>query len=96
MSADTSPGVGPGPGPDPDPDEGNAADSDPGLGLKAWVLVAAVVVAVLVVPMGIYLWPAAGGVLGAHYRTAMLVLPLFPAILLGLVAVWSMTVGRSR
>lgn len=85
MSADASPGV----GPDADPDE-------EALGRKGWVLVAAVVVAVLVVPLWIYLWPAAGGVLGAHYRTAMLVLPLFPALLLGLVAVWSMTVGRSR
>lgn len=89
MSADASPGVGPDADPDDPPDE-------EALGRKGWVLVAAVVVAVLVVPLWIYLWPAAGGVLGAHYRTAMLVLPLFPALLLGLVAVWSMTVGRSR
>jgi hypothetical protein len=87
VSADTSPGV----DPDPDADEGDDA-----LGREGWVLVAAVVVAVLVVPLTIYLWPAAGGALGAHYRTAMLVLPMFPAVLLGLVAVWSMTVGRSR
>ena len=93
MSADTSPGV----GPDRDAESGSDADTDDRhLGRKGWVLVAAVVVAVLVVPLVIYLWPAAGGVLGAHYRTAMLVLPLFPAVLLGLVAVWSMTVGRSR
>jgi len=61
-----------------------------GLGRAGWVLVAAVVVAVLVVPAAIYLWPAGGRVLGADYRTAMLVLPMFPALLLGLVAVWSM------
>ncbi|WP_338739290.1 hypothetical protein [Haloplanus salilacus] len=89
MSADTSPGVGPDAGSDDPPDE-------EALGREGWVLVAAVVVAVLVVPLIIYLWPAAGGILGAHYRTAMLVLPLFPAVLLGLVAVWSMTVGRPR
>jgi len=89
VSADTSPDVGPGSGSESDP-------GDRDLGRKGWVLVAAVVVAVLVVPLSIYLWPAAGGVLGAHYRTAMLVLPFFPAVLLGLVAVWSMTIGRPR
>jgi DMSO reductase anchor subunit len=45
---------------------------------------------VLVIPGVIYLWPAGGSVLGAHYRTAMLVLPMAPAVLLGIVAVWSM------
>jgi hypothetical protein len=93
VSGDTSAGVAPDAGSDDgDPDP----DPDPDLGPKGWVLVAAVVVAVLVVPLTVYLWPAAGGVLGAHYRTAMLVLPLFPAVLLGLVAVWSMTIGRPR
>ncbi|MFB6101933.1 MAG: hypothetical protein ABEJ73_05150 [Haloplanus sp.] len=73
---------------------GDADPDDPDLGRKGWVLVAAVVVAVLIVPLSIYLWPAAGSVLGANYRSAMLVLPMLPAILLGVVAVWSMTVGR--
>ncbi|SEA07302.1 hypothetical protein SAMN04488065_1696 [Haloplanus vescus] len=67
-----------------------ASDSDDDLGRAGWVLVAAVVVAVLVVPVSIYLWPAGGAVLGATYRSAMLVLPMVPAVLLGLVAVWSM------
>ncbi|WP_251328208.1 hypothetical protein [Haloplanus pelagicus] len=66
-------------------------DDDPSdLGWAGWVLVGAVVLAVLVVPGSVYLWPAGGSVLGAHYRTAMLVLPMVPAVLLGLVAVWSM------
>lgn len=67
-----------------------APSDDEGLGRAGWVLVAAVVVAVLVVPGLIYLWPAGGRVLGASYRSAMLVLPMFPAVLLGLVAVWAM------
>jgi len=61
-----------------------------GLGRAGWVLVVAVVVAVLVIPGLIYLWPAGGRVLGGTYRTAMLVLPMVPALILGLIAVWSM------
>ena len=67
-----------------------ADEPDDGLGRAGWVLVAAVVVAVLVVPGAIYLWPAGGAVFGATYRTAMLVLPMVPAVFLGLVAVWAM------
>ncbi|AZH26601.1 hypothetical protein [Haloplanus aerogenes] len=66
------------------------ADTDDGLDWAGWILVAAVVVAVLVIPGVIYLWPAGGQVLGATYRTAMLVLPMIPAVILGLIAVWSM------
>ena len=69
------------------------ADADApaeGLGRSGWVLVAAVVVAVLVIPGLVYLWPAGGRVFGATYRTAMLVLPMIPAVILGLIAVWSM------
>ena len=90
---------------DPDPEADAAEDDSPtdadpatppapdheGLGRQGWVLVVAVVLAVLVVPLTVYLRPGVGG---AHYRTAMLVLPMLPAVLLGLVAVWSMRVGR--
>jgi hypothetical protein len=71
-------------------DEASAADDPDGLGRAGWVLVVAVTVAVLVVPGAIYLWPAGGRALGATYRTAMLVLPMIPAVILGLVAVWAM------
>ncbi|MFB6255436.1 MAG: hypothetical protein ABEH58_01705, partial [Haloplanus sp.] len=72
------------------PTDATAADGEEGLGRVGWVLVTAVVVAVLVVPGMIYLWPAGGAVLGATYRSAMLVLPMVPAVILGLIAVWSM------
>lgn len=73
------------------PTDADAADPEgDGLGREGWILVAAVVVAVLVIPGLVYLWPAGGRVFGATYRTAMLVLPMIPAIILGLVAVWSM------
>ena len=67
-----------------------AAATEEDLGRAGWVLVAAVVVAVLVIPGLVYLWPAGGRVFGATYRTAMLVLPMIPALILGLIAVWSM------
>ncbi|WP_251342643.1 hypothetical protein [Haloplanus halophilus] len=69
---------------------GRPDDEPADLGWAGWVLIAAVVVAVLVIPAAVYLWPAGGSVLGAHYRTAMLVLPMIPAVVLGFVAVWSM------
>jgi hypothetical protein len=72
-----------------------SADSGPddreGLGRQGWVLVVAVVCAVLVIPGLVYLRPGAGT---PYYRTAMLVVPMVPAVVLGLVAVWSMRVGR--
>jgi hypothetical protein len=67
-----------------------APDETEGLGRAGWVLVIAVVVSVLVVPGLIYLWPAGGTAIGATYRSAMLVLPMVPALVLGLIAVWSM------
>ncbi|WP_049937093.1 hypothetical protein [Haloplanus natans] len=72
------------------PTDAAADDEEEGLGRVGWVLVAAVVVAVLVVPGMVYLWPAGGAVFGATYRSAMLVLPMIPAVILGLIAVWSM------
>jgi len=72
------------------PTDATAADGEEELGRVGWVLVAAVVVAVLVVPGMVYLWPAGGAVFGATYRSAMLVLPMIPAVILGLIAVWSM------
>ncbi|WP_248895986.1 hypothetical protein [Haloplanus halobius] len=74
--------------------DGPAADDADGLGRQGWVLVAAVILAVLVVPGLVYLRP--GGAIGAHYRTLMLVLPMLPAVLLGIIAVWSMTLGRDQ
>jgi hypothetical protein len=68
--------------PEPDPN---------GFGRQGWVLVAVVVLCVLVVPGAIYLFPAAPAGAGLPFLAAMLVLPMLPAVALGLVAVWSMT-----
>ncbi|AUV83009.1 hypothetical protein C2R22_16290 [Salinigranum rubrum] len=84
------------------------ADSDPetraplpgpeptGFGNRGWVLVATVVLCFLVVPGVIYLRPALPGEAGLSFIVAMLVLPLLPALLLGLTAVWSMAASRRR
>lgn len=65
-------------------------DAD-GFGAKGWVLVGILVFSVLIVPGIIYLYPAAPGEAGLSFVVAMLVLPMVPAVLLGLTAVWSMT-----
>lgn len=53
--------------------------------LRGWVLVAAVVVTLGVVPGVLILAPPTW----LTYRTAFLALPVLPAALLGLVAVWA-------
>jgi hypothetical protein len=65
------------------------ADGD-GFGKQGWILVAGVVVCFLVIPGVIYLFPAAPAQLGWTFFATFLALPLVPAVLLGLLAVWSM------
>jgi hypothetical protein len=77
------------------PSESVDDSSEPtGFGRKGWLLVGAVVFSTLLVPGLIYLRPAGPARLGFGFRAAMLVLPLLPAVLLGLVAVWSMTAAE--
>lgn len=73
-------------------DAGGPADSEAdGFGARGWVLVGILVFSVLIVPGIIYLYPAAPSEAGFSFVAAMLVLPMVPAVLLGLTAVWSMT-----
>jgi hypothetical protein len=67
-----------------------------GFGDRGWALVATVVLAFLVIPGVIYLRPALPGEAGVPFIVAMLILPLVPAVLLGLTAVWSMSASRRR
>lgn len=81
---------------DPDADivGGTAGDAEPtadGFGRKGWALTAVLFVCVLVIPGIIYAYPYAAGAFGLPFFATYLALPLVPAILLGLVAVWSMT-----
>ncbi|QLG27702.1 hypothetical protein HUG10_09115 [Halorarum halophilum] len=75
-------------------DDPGADGSDEGLGRTGTVLVAVVVLAFLVIPGIIYVRPAAPGELGLGFLTAMLVLPMLPAALLGATAVWSAVADR--
>ncbi len=62
-----------------------------GFGRKGWALTAVLFTCVLVIPGVIYLYPYAAGWFGLPFFATYLALPLVPAVLLGLVAVWSMT-----
>ena len=85
-------------GPSPETDErAPLPGPEPtGFGDRGWVLVATVVLCFLVVPGVIYLRPALPGEAGLSFIVAMLILPLVPALLLGLTAVWSMRESRRR
>jgi hypothetical protein len=74
------------------PDGEPRSEPEPsGFGDRGWALVAAIVLSFLVAPGVIYLVPTAPGDLGLSFFAAMLALPMAPAVVLGLVAVWSMT-----
>ena len=64
--------------------------ADATTGIRGWVLVGVVVTCFLVVPVVIYLRPAVPGQFGLTFLAAMLALPMLPALILGLTAVWSM------
>lgn len=65
-------------------------------GVRGWALVGVVVTCFLVIPGIIYLRPAAPGQLGLPFLVAMLALPMVPAVVLGLTAVWSMRGPREE
>jgi hypothetical protein len=58
---------------------------------RGWTLVAGIVVAFFVIPGIIYLYPHVGPMFGLTFWDTYLVLPMIPAVLLGLLAVWATT-----
>jgi len=72
-----------------DPESDAVAEST--VGPRGWVLVGTVVLATVVVPGVVYLVPALSTDAGLPFLVAMLVLPMLPAVLLGVVAVWTMS-----
>ena len=78
-------------GTDAEPTADDAEPTADGFGRKGWALTAVLFVCVLVIPGIIYAYPYAAGAFGFTFFATYLALPLVPAILLGLVAVWSMT-----
>jgi hypothetical protein len=61
-------------------------DGDREFDWRGWVLIGVLVVALFVAP-GLIIWNPPG----LPYRAALLALPMVPALLLGLVAVWATT-----
>ncbi|GAA0466555.1 hypothetical protein MUK72_00890 [Halococcus dombrowskii] len=73
-------------------DEARARAADQEFDWRGWVLVGIIVVAFLVVPGLILALPHAGGLLaavGLTWRDTFLVLPLAPAVALGIAAIWA-------
>lgn len=67
-----------------------------GFGSRGWVLVAVLAGCTLVVPGIIYVRPGILSAVGIPYIASLLVLPLVPAVALGLVAVWAMTAATGE
>ncbi|GAB3033612.1 hypothetical protein [Natronobiforma cellulositropha] len=62
----------------------NPESVDREFGWRGWVLVGVILVAFVGSPLAILLWPPT-----LNYWVALLVLPLVPAVLLALTAVWA-------
>lgn len=61
-------------------------------GVSDWVLVGALILCTLVIPVVIYVYPYWIASLGfSTFIGTYLILPLIPAVVLGVIAVWSMT-----
>ena len=90
-------------GGDPDQEGADRAGHDPesqatgpdGFGRKGWALTGVLLTCVLVIPGVIYAYPYVAGSFGLTFFGTYLVLPLIPAVLLGLVAVWSMSAATA-
>ena len=66
-------------------------DVDRSFDWRGWTLVAGVFVAFLLVPGIIYLYPRAPSSFGLSFWDTYLVLPMIPAVILGILAVWATT-----
>ncbi|ADD06279.1 uncharacterized protein Nmag_2723 [Natrialba magadii ATCC 43099] len=64
----------------------NPAAVDREFDWRGWVLVGVIIIAFIVAPISILLWPPT-----LNYFVALLILPLFPAALLAITAVWATT-----
>lgn len=73
----------------------DASTAEGGFGRQGWLLVVVVVLSFLVVPGSIYLFPGIPASFGLPYIAAFLALPMLPALVLGLTAVWTMTAATN-
>ena len=79
---------------DRDDHHGKPRGEDREFGLRGWLLVGWLLVALLVVPAYLFFFPRAGETVqlfGLGYRDTYLFVPLLPAVILGVLAVWATT-----
>ncbi|WP_096391606.1 hypothetical protein [Halopenitus persicus] len=86
----SSPGGGDGPA-----REESEPEAD-GFGRAGWALTAALITCTLLIPGVIYLYPYVLGRFELSFFGTYLALPMIPAVLLGAIAVWSMTAATSN
>lgn len=67
-------------------DPAHPATTDREFDWRGWTLVGVIFFAFIVAPVAIVLWPP-----GVNYLFALLILPLVPAVLLAITAVWATT-----
>lgn len=90
------------PGDDPttvSPESTTEPEDSDGLGRHGWVLVGGLIIAMVLVPWAVVFLPRMQGFLGSlglGVRDAYLVLPMVPALGLGLLAVWAAIAYRRR
>ena len=90
------------PGDDPttvSPESTTEPEDSDGLGWHGWVLVGGLIIAMVLVPWAVVFLPRMQGFLGSlglGVRDAYLVLPMVPALGLGLLAVWAAIAYRRR
>ncbi|PSP44332.1 hypothetical protein BRC63_02650 [Halobacteriales archaeon QH_10_70_21] len=84
--------------PDGEPDDdaedaaaGHPETTDREFDWRGWTLVAAVLFAFVVAPGVIYLYPRVGPMFGLTFYDTYLALPMLPAIVLAVLAVWATT-----
>lgn len=75
-----------------EPDPISSAD-DREFGRRGWILVGAIVVSFILIPGILVAFPYIGPRFGLGYQQAYLVLPLVPAVVLAVIAVWA-TAGQ--
>jgi hypothetical protein len=85
--------------PAPSPESPTEPEDSDGLGRHGWVLVGGLLVAMVLVPWAVVFLPQMQGFLGSlglGVRDAYLVLPMVPALGLGILAVWAAIAYRRR
>lgn len=98
VSRSTDPVDGPGTHPDGprSSDAGGGPTDTPGMAdrefdWRGWVLVGAIAVCFLLIPGVIFLYPYVGSQVGLTFSATYLALPMVPAIVLAVLAVWATT-----